>query len=155
MDCYEATVCPGKCEGCPSEATRGNLVRFAEAELKRAGLYDEDSDYAGELGRSVLRIARTFAQQRFSGFAAGQAALMLERLTRFRPLQPLTADPDEWMKITNLPPCWQSRRRSDAFSPDGGETYYLLDDSWPWYRRWLGLGRRMHTSAPARKAVGA
>jgi hypothetical protein len=154
MDCYEATVCPGKCDDCPAAMTRGNLVRFAEAELRRAGMFDEDADYRGELGRSVVRLVRAFASQRFSGYAARQAVLLLGRLLLFQPVTPLTADPAEWMPVEPRGYS-QSRRRPDAFSRDGGKTYYLLDDPWPWYRRRFGIGRRMRTSAPARKAVGA
>jgi hypothetical protein len=37
---------------------------------------------------------------------------------------------------------WQSRRRHDAFSTDGGETFYLLDERWHW-PRWRKVAKRL------------
>ena len=41
----------------------------------------------------------------------------------FEPLGPLTDDPDEWVEVADG--LWQSRRKSSAFSCDGGKTYHV------------------------------
>jgi hypothetical protein len=111
---------------------RSNFELWAEAELRRAGLFDEDSDYGGMLGESVMKLIEVFADEGHSGFSAAMAADIFGRLSSWKPLTPLTADPDEWMLIEEAmagrADCWQSRRRPDAFSNDGGKTYYLLDE---------------------------
>jgi hypothetical protein len=126
----------------------GNLARFAIAELKRAGLDQTDADYGGMLADDVLELVRVFERQGHSGGSAHQTLRLFGQVARFRPLVPLTSSPEEWMQVESRPkPVWQSRRRPDAFSHDGGRSYYLLDERRPWWRRALGLGRTMHLSA--------
>lgn len=108
-----------------------SLVEFAETELRRAGLFDEDSDYDGALGPAILGVVEKFSEYGHSGYSAGMSVAILEKLLRFEPLSPLTNDPAEWMQVcdrANGEDLWQSRRKSEAFSNDGGITYYLLSD---------------------------
>lgn len=103
-----------------------NLVDHARRELELAGLFDEDADYDGDLGPAVLGVVEKFSEYGHSGMSAAISVSILEKLLRFETLTPLTDDPSEWMDVsTNT---WQSRRRSEAFSHDGGKTYYLLSD---------------------------
>lgn len=103
-----------------------SLVEHAEKELRIAGLFDEDSDYGSDLGSSILGVVKSFSEYGHSGGSAMTSIAILEKLLRFEPLTPLTSDPSEWMEVsTNI---WQSRRNSEAFSHDGGKTYYLLSD---------------------------
>lgn len=113
-----------------------NLVRHAQRELELAGLFDEDADYGGMLAEGVMRLVRVFAEEGHSGASAGITVAILERLLRFQPLTPLTDDPAEWNEVGE--DTWQSSRRPDAFSEDGGKTYYLLDEE----------PRVIHTSVP-------
>jgi hypothetical protein len=58
---------------------------------------------------------------------------MLNDLLQFKNLTPLTDDPEEWIQHSKEmwdgeKGVWQSTRRADAFSDDGGKTYYLLSD---------------------------
>lgn len=114
-----------------------SLVEFAEKELKLAGLFDETADYDGMLGHAALDIVKVFAEQGHSGYSAQATVAILDRLLRYEPLTPLTDDPDEWMNInghygTDVAGddrgIFQSRRNPEAFSHDGGKTYYLLSD---------------------------
>ena len=41
----------------------GNLAKHAEYELRKAGLFDKDSDYGGMLGKAVMDIVKVFAKQ--------------------------------------------------------------------------------------------
>jgi hypothetical protein len=110
-------------------ATDSNLVRHAREELTRAGLFDADSDYDGMLGRAVLELVEKFAAQGHSGASAYMVIDLTQRLVSFEPLTPLTSDPQEWQHIAESmvgqPDLWQSRRRPDAFSNDGGKTYKI------------------------------
>lgn len=124
----------------PEPEEDGNLVKHAIFELDAIGEHDE------WMRRGVLDLVRTFAAQGHSGFSAAHMVGVLERLLRFQPLSPLTDSPSEWMGVDGGPDMstttWQSRRQSEAFSQDGGKTYYLLSEC-------EGSQRPMHTSAPA------
>ncbi len=76
-----------------------SLQNFARDEMKRAGLFDADSDYGGMLGDSVMKMIDVFADEGHSGFSAGMAISIFEKVARFEPLSPLTGEDDEWMKI--------------------------------------------------------
>jgi hypothetical protein len=102
------------------------LVEYAQEELKRAGLYDADSDYDGGIGLAVEELVKTFAGQGHSGYSAQVVLKVFGTVAQFQPLTPLTNDPGEWIEREGG--LFQSRRRPDAFSKDGGKTYYLLDD---------------------------
>jgi hypothetical protein len=57
---------------------------------------------------------------------------MINDLLQFKPLSALTDDPDEWVHHESdmWPPdgVWQNKRHGEAFSHDGGKTYYLLSE---------------------------
>lgn len=126
-----------------------NLVRHAKRELALAGV-EED------LRPSIIAAVSAFASYGHSGGSASVAIPMLNELLRFHVLTPLTDDPAEWMKvvdmITNGEALWQSTRQSDAFSMDGGRTYYVLREQ----RRWLSriipwrVWRRLDTATKKR-----
>lgn len=113
-------------------AEESNLVTHARAELERIGQFKEDPEFA----ESIVGAVAAFAAYGHSGGSAGAGIAMLHELLQFKPLGPLTDDPDEWQHVgaqeprtpTGTGEVWQSRRRSDAFSEDGGKTYYLVDD---------------------------
>lgn len=109
-----------------------SLVKHAEEELRRAGLFDTDSDYGGMLGRSVMKMVEVFAAEGHSGYSASMALAAFNRVARFQTLTPLTNDPAEWMDVKEFDPSgpgvWQNRRDSSYFSNDGGKTGYSVDD---------------------------
>lgn len=109
-----------------------SLVAHAKRELEISGAGE---DYDGMIGGAVLELIEIFAKQGHSGYSAMVTLSVFDHLARFKPLSDLTNDPDEWMKVsgpnTDFPEheeSWQSIRRPDAFSNDGGITYTLLDD---------------------------
>jgi len=118
----------------------GNLEKFAEDELRAVGLFDKDSDYGGMMGEAVMKLIRVFAEEGHSGFSASMAISLFSRLASWKPLTPITNNPDEWNDVSNLcangKPLWQSKKDSECFSEDGGETYYNLNSI-----KWIGVGR--------------
>lgn len=99
-----------------------NLVKHAKRELELLG--EEEWVVNG-----YLRMIKIFAQMGHSGGSASVFIPTLNRLLSFENLKPLTDDPDEWMQVTEDDGgCWQSRRNAEAFSDDGGKSYYLLSE---------------------------
>ncbi len=103
-----------------------SLREHAEREVKLAGLLDEDSDYNGMLGESVIELADVFGKQGHSGFSAQLTLQIFNEVAQFKNLTPLSDDPEEWNEVG--PETWQNKRNSEAFSNDGGKTWYLLSE---------------------------
>lgn len=61
-----------------------NLINHANEQLKKAGLYDKDSDYDGMLGEATLELITVFANQGHSGMSAEMTIQLFERLARFK-----------------------------------------------------------------------
>jgi hypothetical protein len=105
--------------------TQSNLVTHARRELRIVG---EDQDVIDGLSR----VVQAFADMGHSGGSAHFAALYLDKLLRYQPLSELTDDPGEWIdrhaEGLTTEPLWQSNRNPEAFSTDGGKTYYLLSE---------------------------
>lgn len=76
-----------------------HLLRHARAELTKAGLFDPDGDYAGEIGPGVLDLITELARGGHSGGSAAMVASLLQRLWAFKPLRPLTGAADEWHEV--------------------------------------------------------
>lgn len=102
-----------------------NLVLHACRELRLIG---EDPETVAAL----CRVVRAFADIRPSGSQAAHYTQYLTELLAFKPLTDLTDDPGEWIdryaEGMTTSPLWQSVRNTEAFSHDGGKTYYLLSE---------------------------
>lgn len=97
---------------------KSNLVRFAESELKLAGMFGEKSPYDGMLGKAVLQMVRQFSDEGHSGMSAGFTVSLFEKVARFQPLTPLTGEDDEWNEVgTGV---FQNRRCSHVFKDETG-----------------------------------
>ena len=102
------------------------LVRHARRELALLG-----NDEA--FNQSIINAVKAFAAYGHSGGSASIAVPMLTALLQWKALTPLTDDPDEWQhhdaeRTGNEGGFWQNLRDPEAFSKDGGKTYYLLSD---------------------------
>lgn len=104
-----------------------SLLEHARRELQLAGLFDSSSDYGGMLGTSIMALIEKFSDEGHSGYSAAQTIRIFARLADFKNLTPLTRDPGEWMEV-EAGATWQSTRNSEAFSRDGGASYYLADE---------------------------
>lgn len=94
-----------------------NLEAFAESEMKRAGLYDKDSDYGGMLAEAVMKMVKVFADEGHSGMSAPMAISIFQKVARFEPLTPLTGADDEWMEVGD--DTFQNVRCSHVFKKNG------------------------------------
>lgn len=94
-----------------------SAVEYAKTELARIG---NDSDgMQAAINKDILDIVELFSNQGHSGFSAGYALSVLERLLRFKPLAPLTGEPDEWKEVSNG--CYQNQRCFSVFKDSTGE----------------------------------
>lgn len=129
-----------------------NMIDHASCEFDFQGYppeYDGDPDkfdihtmdMDSIMRRNVMDLLRTFGDQGHSGFSAPYAIHMFTQLANFEALSALTNLPTEWHHVTlaiaGQPDLWQSRRQSDAFSNDGGHTYYVLSEDRRWIRKVL------------------
>lgn len=124
-----------------------NLTNHARRELELIG--EEPETIEG-----YLKIVEAFSDMGHSGGSASVAIPTIHRLLQFKNLRPLTDDPNEWNHIAEemagQPDLWQSQRNSEAFSHDGGKTYYLLSD-----RKWRGFGKRRRVKDRYQASVAA
>lgn len=105
---------------------KSNLVAFAEAELARLKGDGEDDDGMQEaMNKHILRMVRTFSREGHSGFSAGYAVSVLQKLLRYEPLGPITGEDGEWTDISpeSGEPMWQNKRCSHVFKDGSGRAY--------------------------------
>ena len=103
-----------------------NLVQHARRELALLGNGPEMNDH-------ILEMIKIFSGAGHSGYSGFYAIGVITKLLNFENLTDLTDDPDEWHHheydqsgYTNG--IWQNVRNGEAFSFDGGKTYYLLSE---------------------------
>jgi len=137
------------------------LVQHAESELRRAGMYDADADYAGMLPPAVMDLVRVHSMQGHSGFSHGYTLMLFNKVVNFQVLTPITDDPNEWMDCSMMSgkPSWQNKRQSSCFSEDGGKTYRDINER-PVHTDESGASytdsrdtRPLHTSKPHKVAA--
>ena len=149
---------PGWREKDYQAAENSNLVTHALHELSLMKYNDDVTDeYEYMIACAVLDIVAMFAGQGHSGMSGSIALRLLEPLLDFKPLGVLTDDPTEWHEV--YPGTWQNRRDGEAFSLNGGKTYYLLIEMSQWRKKlirlvptWLG-GRKLRLDTTWTKFV--
>lgn len=103
-----------------------NLVLHARRELELLGSQPEIDEH-------VMQIVEIFSRAGHSGSSAYYTIELISRLLSYQNLTPLTDNPDEWEchdeGVSGVPGgLWQNKRNGEAFSNDGGVTYYLLNE---------------------------
>src|ERR1035437_880905 len=73
-----------------------SLLQFAKSELRAAGMFDDDSDYDGDLGAQVMALMETFCAYGHSGESAAMTLVLFDKLARYLPINPLTGEDSEW-----------------------------------------------------------
>ena len=105
------------------------LIEHAKLELQIAGLFDEDSDYNGDIGKAALELIEVFAKQGHSGMSAPYVASIFNKLAKFEPLIPITGKDEEWGDVRDLGSGepWYQNKRCSALFKDGkdGRPYYI------------------------------
>lgn len=104
-----------------------NLVDHARRELETIGEEPEIID-------QYLKVVKAYADMGHSGGSHAVAVVVVNQLLQFQNLSPLTDDPSEWYfhgeDVWGAEGgIWQNTRNSEAFSRNGGKSYYLLSDS--------------------------
>lgn len=95
----------------------GGLYHHAFRELPPA-----DGDEMQELMNSqLLEIVTVFSTHGHSGFSAGYAANLIDKLLRYKPIGPLTGADSEWNQVAD--DMWQNRRCSHVFKGPDGRAY--------------------------------
>lgn len=109
-----------------------SLVAFAESELDRIGMTDED-EMNGAMRKHILHMVKEFAEEGHSGFSASYALSCLEKLLKFKPLSPLTGEDDEWFEY--MYGVYQNKRCSTVFKQGKDGEAYDIDGKvfWEWY----------------------
>jgi hypothetical protein len=119
------------------------MTIFADHARRELTLIGEDEHTI----QGVCKVVDAFFEIADNGGAHSILLPMMSELLNMKPLSPLTNDPKEWQYHhptvwdgTN--PVWQNIRSGDAFSLDGGKTYWLVNEKSPEGERVI------HTSAP-------
>ena len=114
-----------------------SLVQYAESELDRIGMTDED-EYNGMMRKHLLHMVKEFADEGHSGFSASYALQCLKKLLKFKPLSPLTGEDDEWSDVSSISgkPYYQNKRCSSVFKDGKDGQAYDIDGKvfWEWAR---------------------
>ena len=125
------------------------LVKFAENELNLllTTCEDEESTKMQKvINENILKVVKTFSEAGHTGFTAGYALNIIDRLLRYQPISPLTGNEDEWNDVTDLSggkTLYQNKRcpfvfkegdraynsEGKIFSDDNGHTWYTCKDS--------------------------
>jgi hypothetical protein len=95
-----------------------NLTDFARSELERAGLFDSDADYNGQVAVEVMKLIEQFVTAGHSGGSRELALEFFNRLVNFEPLTPLTGEPDEWFHVEQ--DIWMNKRCCHVFKDRNG-----------------------------------
>ena len=114
-----------------------NMLSYAESELNRIGLTDED-EYNGMMRKHILHMIKEFADEGHSGFSAQYAIDILSKLLSFKPLTPLTGEDDEWCDVSEYSgtTTYQNKRCSSVFKEGKDGEAYNIDGKvfWEWYK---------------------
>lgn len=101
-------------------AEPGAYMSHADRELPHIGT-DEMGQLMADQVREILLV---FSTHGHSGFSAGYATDLLQKLMRFELIAPLTGEPEEWMEP--FEEALQNRRASHVFKDParfGGQAY--------------------------------
>lgn len=98
------------------------LVKYAKAELRGAGLFDPDADYDGEVAPAVVAVMETFASYADSGGKRDAILAVFNRLAQGKPLTPLLGDDTEWrpLVVEDSGKMYQNVRCSTVFKRSDG-----------------------------------
>jgi hypothetical protein len=127
-----------------------NLIEHAKNELDYAGLFDNDSDYNGEIGKAVMELIQTFSNQEHSGASASIVCSIFNQLAQYKPLRGITGEDSEWTEVSSG--LFQNKRLSAVFKDfkiHNNQPYYLDAISW----RIVENGSTWHGSAITRDGI--
>lgn len=89
-------------------AQPSQCLKHAESELPAS-----DDEMQKLMNDQIKEMVLVFSTHGHSGFSAGYAIRMLELILRFKPIGPLTGEPDEWIEVGDG--VFQNRRYGSVF----------------------------------------
>lgn len=101
------------------------LIQHAKNELELNGMFDKDADYGGGLAESVMELIEVFSKQGHSGASASMVSDLFNKLSRFKPISPLTGNNEEWVAVNN--DTYQNKRNSAVFKNIVDNRAYFID----------------------------
>ena len=115
-----------------------SFLEYAKSELDLIGLTEDSTDEMNrDMRKCILEIMQKFADQGHSGFSAGYAVNILNKLLRYEPLTPLTGEDDEWIELgydSELK--YQNKRFGQVFKDADGRAYDSAGKVfYEWYER--------------------
>lgn len=108
-----------------------SLKEHAKIELDRAQLFDSDSDYNGDIGKSVMELIEVFSNQGHSGYSASIVRNIFNQLSDYKPLGGISGEEDEWVEVSKG--IFQNKRLSSVFKDitiQNCKPYYLSAICW-------------------------
>lgn len=138
-----------KYEWLKADDAESPMIAHARRELELVGWYEPDSDglHPEWWAESLIAAVAEVTHYGHSGGTIGFAIGMLEDLISFKPLGPLTSNPEEWQEVTEYmdgTPCWQNRRDGRCFSYDRGQTWVNYEDPRWSKRHWWNVRTRLY-----------
>lgn len=77
---------------------------------------------------SYLNCIEVMQDLKRNGVSVNEALVNIAKLMMMQNITELSSDPDEWELAGPSQNIWQSKRNAEAFSTDGGRTYYILSE---------------------------
>lgn len=106
-----------------------SYVDYAEKELELS--FGSKDKWSKSMTKDVLELLEVFSKQGHSGMSAPVAVGLFAKLALFKPLVPLTGDPDEWDEVGLDPEgeetTFQNRRLSSVFKVGKDGRAYNID----------------------------
>ncbi len=102
------------------------LLDYAQKELKLCGAFGDDSVYGDMLGNAVMELVEVFNRQGHSGISAAITLRLFGRVANFKPLTPITDEPDQWRDIGaafGTPGVMQHKRCGTVFKQPNDAPY--------------------------------
>lgn len=126
----------------------GNLIKHAESELKKAGLFDKDSDYGGMIGEAVMKMIKTFEEEDHSGFSELMTLNIFNKLARFKLINPIEQPKQTDYVVVNdertaNKQVLQHKVLSSLFSDNGGKDWHDIDAKQTWLDKILKCWHRV------------
>ena len=105
-----------------------NMVEKAKREFEILGWNNTNDEMQKLMCENVIELLETFAKQGHSGFSAGYAIDLFEKLVKHEPLSSLTGNDNEWddlSKFGSVEPSFQNNRFSEVFKRSDGSAYWI------------------------------
>lgn len=104
-----------------STERKSNYLKHLEREW--SVVFPESDEMQDLMKRCIVDLTAVFASQGYSGFSAGYATGLLQKVLRFEPLSPLTGAEDEWADPYLGDGTQQNKRCSRVFRDADGRAY--------------------------------